>query len=80
MLGATYRFAKTMKDNPHWYTLRESWESGKDFEEVVKFIRKNGYYASWFQHLYIYYVIDDHKYWTMGAPVKETILINKAEI
>lgn len=36
-------------------------------------VRNNKYY-----HPYLY--IDDYKYWTMGAPVEETIIINRAKV
>jgi hypothetical protein len=29
---------------------------------------------------YTYRNIDDYKYWTMGAPLSQTILINRAKI
>jgi len=41
--GADYRFAKSAKSrNPHWYTLKDTWNEKKDFEDVVMFIRENG--------------------------------------
>ena len=66
-----------MPENPHEYTLRREWASDADFVRAVLFIRAHGYQnlfeGSWYTQL----DIDDHTYWTMGAPVEETILINR---
>ena len=72
--------AKTMPENPHEYTLRREWANDADFVRAVLFIRAHGYQnlfeGSWYTQL----DIDDHTYWTMGAPVEETILINRKKI
>lgn len=71
-------FAKTMPDNPHWYTLRKDVEDEKVFDLLVQYIRdfgtKEKYGKTWYKKL----DINGFKYWTMGAPVGKTILINKA--
>jgi hypothetical protein len=71
-------FAKTMPDNPHWYTLRKDFGNEKDFELLVQYIRDFGarekYGKTWYKKL----DINGFKYWSMGAPLGETILINKA--
>ena len=36
LLAAEFQFAKTMPEFPHHYTLRETWEDGPVFEEVVQ--------------------------------------------
>ena len=78
-----YKFAKTMPQNPHAYTLRKNWEDGELFEAVVQFIRDNGQKEFWgwgrARRPYMYYYFDGYKYWTMGAPLHETILINRAK-
>ena len=77
LLRQEWVFAKTMPDNPHWYTLRRKWSSDDEFVEVVRFIRSEGYehvYEGW---PYVQLDVDDHFYWTMGAPIAETILINR---
>ncbi len=75
-----YRFAKTMPEDPHFYTLKREWGNPKEFEKAVLYIRENGYKELWKdgQH-YIYLYMNGWKYWTMGSPVSETILINRAE-
>ncbi len=76
---AQYTFAKTMPKNPHFYTLRTTWND-QDFIDVVKYIRKYGEKQRYYKKIYIYYYLDGYKYWTMGDPINETILINKAKV
>ena len=76
--AADWQFAKTMPETPHWYTLRRTWLQSADFERAVRIIRKYGYTAYFRGRPYVYLDIDDMQYWTMGAPVRETTLINRA--
>jgi len=48
------------------------------FYAFVWFIRKNGYIEMFSDVPYICFDVDDYRYWTMGAPLHETILINRA--
>jgi hypothetical protein len=73
-------FAKTMPKHPHWYTLRKNWNNDSDFDKVVDFIRQNGRIEYFLGKPYTVLDIEDMKYWTMGAAVIDTILINKAKI
>lgn len=76
----TWKFATSMPKNPHAYSRCYEWASRKTFEEVVQFIRDNGKREHWnWGKYYIYYYLDGYKYWTMGSPLSETILINRAE-
>lgn len=82
LTNAEYRFAKSMPKNPHWYTLRETWED-IDFVKTVKLLRKYGYELNWHGRKYICFDINGQRYWTMGEPINKngrphTILINKA--
>ena len=76
----SYRFAKTMPEIPHFYTLKREWDNPKEFEKAVIYIRENGQKELWQdgQH-YTYLYVNGWKYWTMEFPVSETILINRAE-
>tara|TARA_R100000664_G_C2698958_1_gene100050 strand:+ start:391 stop:663 length:273 start_codon:yes stop_codon:yes gene_type:complete len=78
--NASYRFAKTMPKFPHYYTMKDTWNDHYEFEEVVKHIRRYGIKQKFFKTTFIYLYIDDYKYWTMGAPVNETILINREKL
>jgi len=77
--AASYQFAKTMPETPHEYTLRRKWNNDKAFDEVVTFIRKHGKEEQFMNVTYIYLYHNGYKYWTMGAPIPETILINRAK-
>jgi hypothetical protein len=73
-------FAKTMPDAPHWYTLRKHWAQPVPFESVVGFIREHGYREQFGKSWYTRLDINGLKYWSMGAPLPATILINRAKI
>ncbi len=40
--GRTWTYAKTMPQWPHDYTLRKTWETDEQFDDVVMFIREHG--------------------------------------
>lgn len=75
-------FAKTMYRNPHWYICRKKEttpaEERRKFEEAVIFIRKNGKPAVFYGRTYIYLQYQKHSYWTMGDPVEQTYILNRA--
>lgn len=75
-----WKFAKTMADTPHWYTLRERWKNDPLFDEVVMFIRKYGYVEFYKGRRYVMMNFGEFKYWTMGSPLDNTILINRTYI
>jgi hypothetical protein len=77
LVAQQWVYAKTMPDNPHWYTLRKQWQRDEDFAWTVQTIRRYGYEEIYEGRLYILLNVDGMKYWTMGAPVEETILINR---
>ena len=70
-------FAKTMPKNPHYYTLKKNWKFPEAFEESVILIRKYGIEEKFRGWPYICFNFDGYKYWTMGSPVSQTILINR---
>lgn len=78
--SSTWQFAKTMPQTPHEYTLKRNAPDPKLFEQVVVYIRQAGYQAKFGKTIYSYLDIDGWQYWTMGAPVGETILINRARL
>lgn len=55
-------------------------ENKKTFRSFVLFIRENGKEERFFSKKYIYYYLDGYKYWTMGNPLEETIILNRAKI
>ena|ERR1035437_2369491 len=75
-----FHFAKTMAAIPHSYTRRREWKDDADFVRVVSLIRAHGYQKKFFTKIYTYLDLDGYSYWSMGFPVEETVLINKAEV
>jgi hypothetical protein len=73
-----WTFARTMPDNPHWYTVRE-WapEQEDEFEAFVRLLRKHGSDEVFCGRPYRYLDFDGFHYWTMGAPVEATTVINR---
>jgi hypothetical protein len=63
---------------PHEYTIRQ-WrpEWVPHFEWFVNFIRIYGDERPFYRVKYIYLEMDGYKYWTMGAPIPETTVINR---
>ena len=68
---------------PHEYTVRK-WlpdEGGSDdFDQFVTLIRRFGYADFYYQVRHLYWAVDEFKYWTMGWPVSETTVINRARV
>lgn len=77
---APFQFAKTMPDNPHFYTLKKKWKGKEEFEALVQFIRDHGTVEIFRGWPYTCYYAHGYKYWTMGDPVPETTLINRAKL
>jgi len=79
----TWTYAKTYAQIcPHEYIVKdkidkEFWES---FTEVVKYIREKGFITKYRGRSGEYYILDDHYYWTMGEPVEETTILNRAKL
>ena len=80
MQAAPWRFASTMPQNPHHYTLREHWEEDDAFAWAVEFIRQRGYREQFKGRWYTQIDVNEHFYWSMGAPVPDTILVNRKRI
>lgn len=78
----TWHFAKTMRQFPHWYLVRDRMEEFKkgDWEAVVQFIRDNGVPEKFKGKTKPYLHLNGYKYWTMGAPLNETTIINRERI
>ena len=74
---APWRFAKTMSHIPHEYTVRGQTPDD-EFNEFVLLIRQVGYKRRFGKTTYTYLNIDGRRYWTMGAPLEATTIINRA--
>ena len=86
-----WKFAKSMPQTPHYYTLRDESPDEETFVRFVLHVRQHGYRAKFGKTTYTYLDLDGWAYWTMGAPIGpmgrgkqnpniHTILINRAEL
>lgn len=75
-----WTFAKTMPQFPHEYTLRRRATSDDAFKEFVLHVRQAGTPRQFNGRTYVYLDVDGHTYWTMGSPLSDTILINRARL
>lgn len=73
-----WTFAKTMPQIPHWYTLRQKARRDEDFAAFVQEIRFRGTVRQFGSKSFTYLDLDGWTYWTMGEPIEETLLINRA--
>ena len=73
-------FAKTMPQIPHWYTLRRNSQRDEDFSAFVVEIEFRGIQRQFGQSWFTYLDFDGWTYWTMGEPVENTTLINRAKL
>lgn len=73
-----WTYAKTMPEWPHEYIVRERVDEAL-FEAMVKHIRKYGYKEQFYNKTITYFAEGGMIYWTMGAPIDETIIINRCK-
>ena len=68
-------------DPTHEYTIR-NWlpEGVDDFVRAVEVVRELGEPALFESRTYVYLRVDAMKYWTMGEPISDTTVVNRAEV
>jgi len=71
-----WTFAKTMPEWPHEYLVRDRVDEGL-FVRLVEHIRAHGREGRFYQRAITYYGEAGMVYWTMGAPLAETTIINR---
>ncbi len=71
-----WTFAKTMPEWPHEYLVRDRVDS-QLFERLARHIREHGVEGRFYHRVLTYFPEDGMLYWTMGAPVEETAIINR---
>ena len=78
----TWTFAKTMPLSPHEYVVKTklSEDEQKEFERFVMFIREHGSKKRYKKSNYVHLDIDGNSYWTMGAPLEITTIINRHDL
>ena len=70
------RWKATQRAKAHEYTHRD-WGDVEGFYELVKLIRAAGYDGKFQGRKYRYLNVGEFTYWTMGAPLEYTIIINR---
>lgn len=74
-----WTFAKTYASTwPHEYIVRERVDE-KLFVRLVQHIRTYGYEGRFYRKPITYFDEDGMVYWTMGAPIDETIIVNRCK-
>jgi hypothetical protein len=71
-----WTFARTMPDWPHEYIVKRDVDENL-FIEIVRHIREFGYPGYFYQMSITYFEEQGLVYWTMGAAIEETIIINR---
>ena len=71
-----WTFAKTMPEWPHEYIVRDRVDE-RLFERLVVHIRRYGVEGRFYGKRLIYYEEAGLVYWTMGAPLGETTIVNR---
>lgn len=75
-----WTFAKSMPKNPHEYNLKVKSADPEIFERFVMHIRQHGHPRRFYGVTFMYFDVGQNEYWTMGNPLSETKLINRARI
>ncbi len=73
-------FPKTMPQIPHGYTLKSKAHRDEDFSAFVREIELRGVQRQFGQRSCAYLDLEDWTYGTMGEPVENTTLINRATL
>jgi hypothetical protein len=74
-----WTFAKTYASTwPHEYIVRERVDEGL-FIQLVQHIRTYGYEGRFYRKPITYFDEDGMVYWTMGARIDETIIVNRCK-
>jgi len=76
--GQLWTFAKTMPQWPHEYIVRDRVDE-RLFVRLVEHIRAHGYEGHFYQKTIVYFEEAGMVYWTMGAPLHETTIINRCD-
>lgn len=74
-----FRFAKTMPENPHWYTVKTD-ELKEEYEYLFNYIWEHGCDEYWNGRKYRYLVIGDYKYWPMTKCIGDSRIINRKSV
>lgn len=81
LLAHPFRFAKTMPEAPHEYTLIGEWspDDSPSFMDCVRFIRDRGEVRPWGRMRLTYFDAAGFSYWTMDRNAEDVTLINRCD-
>ena len=75
--SASWVFARTYAATwPHEYIVRDRVDE-RLFVSLVVHIRTHGYEGRFYRRTITYFDDGDQVYWTMGAPVAQTVIVNR---
>lgn len=63
---------------PHEYLVRDRVDCVL-FKALVRHIRQHGFEGRFYKRALTYFAEDGLLYWTMGAPIEETTIINRCK-
>lgn len=77
--GMEWTFAKTMQNNPHFYTIREKFGNNSIFLQIVSHIRSFGDLVEFEEVIYRVWTHKNQSYWSMPSDLlnEDVDLINK---
>jgi len=74
---SSWRFAKKMPNDPHWYIVRDKSPNDDIFTQACTLIQSNGTNRLYCGSTYITFALNGYNYWTMGWLPEKTIIINR---
>ena len=74
--SSKWTYAKTMPLWKHYYVVRRP-DNEIMFVKTVEYIRAHGYEGRFYKQKNMYFDDAEYSYWTMGAPIAETTIINR---
>jgi hypothetical protein len=73
------RHWQTARSRDHAYTRRD-WGDETMFLRVVLHVRQHGEQETFAGDIYTYLVLGNWKFWTMGADMESTVILNRREV
>lgn len=77
---ASFVFAKTMPENPHWYLVRSNVRSDSEYVSFLRTIKAMGYDVDFGGRNYRCLDVAGHTYWHMQCDERVTIILNRKPI
>lgn len=75
--SAEYKFAKTMPNMPHYYTVGDKWRDRKEFIWTCHAINEFGVLEFYMKKPRKYFYIDGWRYWIMSDNPDDCKILNR---